>query len=66
MMFLDEVQCSGDEEKIMECPHGAGLGTITCTHANDAGVICQAPGKVQRSKFIRLLRSKDQEGQEGI
>ena len=53
MIFLDEVQCNGDEEKIIECPHGAALGTTTCTHANDAGVICQAPGKVQKLKIIK-------------
>ncbi len=56
MIFLDRVQCNGTEEKIIECLRGADLGISACTHANDAGVICQAPGKGSSSTLGRHHR----------
>ncbi|XP_072051705.1 scavenger receptor cysteine-rich domain-containing protein DMBT1-like [Amphiura filiformis] len=47
MIFLDEVRCNGTEDKIIECPYASSLGITTCTHANDAGVICQVPETVR-------------------
>lgn len=39
--MLDDVNCNGTEESILDCPH-SGWGNVhtTCTHSNDAGVIC--------------------------
>ncbi|XP_073672087.1 scavenger receptor cysteine-rich type 1 protein M130-like [Paramisgurnus dabryanus] len=39
-VWLDEVNCSGNESTVDNCPSKA-LGTSTCTHGQDAGVICQ-------------------------
>ena len=39
---LDNVQCTGDEESLLECPSNA-IGMENCGHAADAGVRC--PGK---------------------
>ena len=39
-IHLDDVDCSGTESNITDCPHSS---TITCTngHSQDAGVRCQ-------------------------
>ena len=38
-ILLDEVQCSGNENNISECPHN-GVGNINCQHKEDIGVKC--------------------------
>lgn len=40
---MDDVDCTGTEESILDCPH-SGWGNVhtACTHSNDAGVICTA------------------------
>ena len=38
-VWLDDVQCEGDEQRLGDCPHGP-LGTHTCTHEHDIGIIC--------------------------
>ncbi|XP_038072278.1 uncharacterized protein LOC119740886 isoform X2 [Patiria miniata] len=39
-ILLDNVQCSGDEDTIFDCPHN-GLGLHDCRHYEDAGVRCE-------------------------
>ncbi len=43
-ILLDDVQCTGDEERLEDCPSN-GWGVENCGHAEDAGVICQAGKK---------------------
>ncbi|NXC67140.1 HIPL1 protein, partial [Anhinga anhinga] len=38
-ILLDDVQCSGQEETLLECDH-ADVGTHNCSHEEDAGVVC--------------------------
>ncbi|XP_037627947.1 deleted in malignant brain tumors 1 protein-like isoform X2 [Sebastes umbrosus] len=38
-IWLDDVQCSGNELSIAGCAHG-GFGNHNCYHGEDAGVIC--------------------------
>ena len=38
-IFLDEVQCTGNESSLSQCPHG-GIANHDCSHFEDAGVIC--------------------------
>ena len=40
LILLSEVECTGDEENLAECPH-RGIGNHVCTHGEDAGVVCQ-------------------------
>ena len=38
-IWLDNVQCSGNETRLIDCLADS-LGRHTCTHQEDAGVIC--------------------------
>ena len=38
-IFLDEVQCRGDETSLIECQH-EGFGTHDCSPSSAAGVVC--------------------------
>ena len=38
-ILLDEVQCTGIESSLSQCPH-AGIGNHDCSHFEDAGVRC--------------------------
>ena len=40
-IWLDNVQCSGTETRLIDCPANA-LGTHNCVHTEDAGIRCQA------------------------
>ena len=51
MILLDDVRCTGTEERLIDCP----VGQYNCTHSEDAGVICT--GNRCQEGAIRLQRS---------
>ncbi len=51
-VWLEEVQCEGNEEHVKDCPHGP-LGTHLCTHEHDVGITCT--GLYLHSILIYLL-----------
>ena len=38
-ILLDEVNCTGEENQLLECGHN-GIGVHDCSHYQDAGVRC--------------------------
>lgn len=38
-IWLDDVQCTGQELSILKCPHRT-FGENNCGHGEDAGVVC--------------------------
>ena len=44
-IFLDQVACNGNEESLLDCPSGGLEEVGSCTHSQDAGVVCGPPGK---------------------
>lgn len=38
-IWLDDVDCSGSEDSILDCPHD-GFGVHNCGHTEDIGIIC--------------------------
>ena len=40
-IWLDELNCTGDEQHIEQCPAGKHVGDNECTHVEDAGIICK-------------------------
>ena len=43
-IWLDDLQCVGDETSISECSH-RGWGVHSCRHSKDAGAVCHPLGK---------------------
>ena len=42
-VWLDNLECSGDEATLLECNH-KGLGKGNCKHIEDVAVTCTPPG----------------------
>ena len=46
-IYLDDVQCRGNESRLIDCPRrglARNIGHHNCLHLEDAGAICRAPG----------------------
>ena len=55
---LDDLACSGQERSLFDCSHN-GLQQHNCGHGEDAGVVCQPPGKFKRNILARFEAQED-------
>lgn len=53
-IYLDGVQCTGDEEYLVNCTNN-GVLDHDCTHHEDAGVDCEGKRSVHADKGVVLL-----------
>jgi deleted-in-malignant-brain-tumors protein 1 len=54
LIFLDDVDCEGDEDTLLECG-GQGVGLHNCNPSEDAGVYCPDPTAPCVNGDIRLI-----------
>ncbi|XP_072180908.1 scavenger receptor cysteine-rich domain-containing protein DMBT1-like [Diadema setosum] len=54
-ILLDNVQCQGSEERLLDCPHN-GFLKHNCRHQEDAGVSCRASPSPSPSRAPFQLR----------
>ena len=52
-IFLDDVNCRGNETNVNNCPH-RGVGVHDCDHGEDAGVMCPQQGS-HWTKFVFVI-----------
>ena len=53
-IWLDDVNCVGDEASLNLCPH-SGLGVHNCGHHEDAGVSCLPNGKKNKLMHCSIV-----------
>ena len=56
-IWLDDVQCVGNERSISHCNH-LGLGAHNCRHYKDAGVVCRPAGNLEIHAHNKQLKAK--------
>ena len=44
-IYLDNVGCTGSEQRLYSCPRPGRVGENNCRHNEDAGVVCSAEGE---------------------
>ena len=40
IVYLEGLECTGDEDSLLDCPMDVELGLSLCEHSNDAGIRC--------------------------
>ena len=40
MIYLEGIECAGDEGTLLDCPMEVELGFSSCDHSRDAGIRC--------------------------
>ena len=55
-IWLDDVQCMGNERSISHCNH-LGLGAHNCRHYQDAGVVCRPAGNLAIHTHNKQLKA---------
>uniref|UniRef100_A0A670YWH6 SRCR domain-containing protein n=1 Tax=Pseudonaja textilis TaxID=8673 RepID=A0A670YWH6_PSETE len=51
IIWLDDVQCQGEETKLTDC-HTSSWGTNNCRHSEDAGAVCSGENDKQQLRLV--------------
>ena len=54
-IYLNNIGCTGSEERLTSCPHPNSVGETGCRHNEDAGVRCSVEG--QKLELVSKLGS---------
>lgn len=52
--WMDQLECSGDESTISECPF-SGWGNEDCSHSEDVGVVCTSTTESEGLYFAKRM-----------
>ena len=55
MIYLDDVQCSGNEARLIDCVYDSQ--TSDCSHSRDAGVRCHRKSSIIKNLYFSSLYS---------
>eukprot|EP00731_Ephydatia_muelleri_P031723 Em0023g230a len=55
-IFLDQLQCTGREARLVDCNAGVVTGLVTCTNADTVGAVCEATTvPAIRAMFLEVM-----------
>ena len=54
LIWLDDVQCRGTENRLIDCPAASPLGRNDCNHMFDAGILCSPTLPCDEEGAIRI------------
>ena len=60
-IFMDNVRCTGVESHLSTCPFSGFEHHTTCTHAQDAGVVCDICKLVFKHRCGKSKRERGEE-----
>ena len=59
-MHIIDLNCTGSELRVLDCPHNGLSGVHTCDHRQDASIRCQGTNFIQEPRYLlwTLLESQ--------
>lgn len=52
-IWLDDLNCAGNETQLVGCPSSTPIGTHNCAHSEDVGVRCEPRNQI--GEYLKLI-----------